>query len=425
MSLHPLADRLRPRTLDEYIGQKHLVGPDSILRRMIDSGRVSSFILWGPPGVGKTTLARIIANTTKSTFYTLSAVTSGVKDVREVIEQCRRDTQSMFSAGRPILFIDEIHRFSKSQQDSLLGAVENGTVTLIGATTENPSFEVIRPLLSRAQVYVLKPLEENDLRELLERAITTDELLSHRTVRVDQTEALFRYAGGDARKLLNILDLLEQSTPAGADIIIDDKVVTERLQENPQAYDKNGEMHYDIISAFIKSVRGSDPDAAVYWLARMIAGGEDPEFIARRMVILASEDIGLANPNAMLVANSTFDIIQKIGMPEGRIPLSQCAIYLAVSAKSNSAYKAIDAALAEVERSGNLPVPLHLRNAPTSLMKKLGYGEQYRYAHDYPGNFVRQQFRPDAIASTRFWNPGANPSEDVMRQRHESRWGKE
>ncbi len=425
MSLQPLAERLRPRTLDEYIGQKHLVGPDSILRRMIDSGRVSSFILWGPPGVGKTTLARIIANTTKSTFYTLSAVTSGVKDVREVIEQCRRDTQSMFSAGRPILFIDEIHRFSKSQQDSLLGAVENGTVTLIGATTENPSFEVIRPLLSRAQVYVLKPLEENDLRELLERAITTDEILSHRTVRVDQTEALFRYAGGDARKLLNILDLLEQSTPAGADIIIDDKVVTERLQENPQAYDKNGEMHYDIISAFIKSVRGSDPDAAVYWLARMIAGGEDPEFIARRMVILASEDIGLANPNAMLAANSTFDIIQKIGMPEGRIPLSQCAIYLAVSAKSNSAYKAIDAALAEVERSGNLPVPLHLRNAPTSLMKKLGYGEQYRYAHDYPGNFVRQQFRPDAIASTRFWNPGANPSEDVMRQRHESRWGKE
>ena len=425
MSLQPLAERLRPRTLDEYIGQKHLVGPDSILRRMIDSGRVSSFILWGPPGVGKTTLARIIANTNKSKFYTQSAVTSGVKDVREVIEQCRRDTQSMFSAGRPILFIDEIHRFSKSQQDSLLGAVENGTVTLIGATTENPSFEVIRPLLSRAQVYVLKPLEENDLRELLERAITTDELLSHRTVRVDQTEALFRYAGGDARKLLNILDLLEQSTPAGADIIIDDKVVTERLQENPQAYDKNGEMHYDIISAFIKSVRGSDPDAAVYWLARMIAGGEDPEFIARRMVILASEDIGLANPNAMLVANSTFDIIQKIGMPEGRIPLSQCAIYLAVSAKSNSAYKAIDAALAEVERSGNLPVPLHLRNAPTSLMKKLGYGEQYRYAHDYPGNFVRQQFRPDAIASTRFWNPGANPSEDVMRQRHESRWGKE
>lgn len=421
----PLAERLRPRTLDDYIGQEHLVGPDSVLRRMIDTRRVSSFILWGPPGVGKTTLARIIANTTDCPFYTLSAVSSGVKEVREVLEKCKADARSMFSTGRPILFIDEIHRFSKSQQDSLLGAVENGTVTLIGATTENPSFEVIRPLLSRAQVYVLKPLEENDLRELLERAITTDEILSHRTVRVDQTEALFRYAGGDARKLLNILDLLEQSTPAGADIIIDDKVVTERLQENPQAYDKNGEMHYDIISAFIKSVRGSDPDAAVYWLARMIAGGEDPEFIARRMVILASEDIGLANPNAMLVANSTFDIIQKIGMPEGRIPLSQCAIYLAVSAKSNSAYKAIDAALAEVERSGNLPVPLHLRNAPTSLMKKLGYGEQYRYAHDYPGNFVRQQFRPDAIASTRFWNPGANPSEDIMRQRHESRWGKE
>lgn len=425
MNQAPLAERLRPANLDEYIGQTHLVGPDGVIRRMIDSGRISSFILWGPPGVGKTTLARIIANRSGSSFYTLSAVTSGVKDVREIIERCRADAAGMFSKGRPILFIDEIHRFSKSQQDSLLGAVENGTVTLIGATTENPSFEVIRPLLSRAQVYVLKPLEENDLRELLERAITTDEILSHRTVRVDQTEALFRYAGGDARKLLNILDLLEQSTPAGADIIIDDKVVTERLQENPQAYDKNGEMHYDIISAFIKSVRGSDPDAAVYWLARMIAGGEDPEFIARRMVILASEDIGLANPNAMLVANSTFDIIQKIGMPEGRIPLSQCAIYLAVSAKSNSAYKAIDAALAEVERSGNLPVPLHLRNAPTSLMKKLGYGEQYRYAHDYPGNFVRQQFRPDAIASTRFWNPGANPSEDIMRQRHESRWGKE
>lgn len=423
MSLQPLAERLRPRTLDDYIGQKHLVGPGSILRRMIDSGRVSSFILWGPPGVGKTTLARIIANTTKSTFYTLSAVTSGVKDVREVIEQCRRDSQSMFSAGRPILFIDEIHRFSKSQQDSLLGAVENGTVTLIGATTENPSFEVIRPLLSRAQVYVLKPLEADDLRTLLDRALAEDELLSKRKVRVEQTEALFRYAGGDARKLLNILDLLEQSTAAGAEIVIDDKVVTERLQENPQAYDKNGEMHYDIISAFIKSIRGSDPDAAVYWLARMIAGGEDPEFIARRMVILASEDIGLANPNAMLVANSTFDIIQKIGMPEGRIPLSQCAIYLAVSAKSNSAYMAIDAALAEVERSGNLPVPLHLRNAPTSLMKKLGYGQEYRYAHDYPGNFVRQQFRPDALASTRFWTPGSNPSEDVMRQRHEGRWG--
>lgn len=416
---------MRPRTLEDYIGQSHLVGDGHILRRMIDSGRVSSFILWGPPGVGKTTLARIIANTTKSSFFTLSAVNAGVKEVREVIEQCRREADSMFSGGRPILFIDEIHRFSKSQQDSLLGAVENGTVTLIGATTENPSFEVIRPLLSRAQVYTLKPLEAPQLQTLLDRAITHDEILSQRKVRVEQTEALFRYSGGDARKLLNILDLLEQSTPHGEEIVINDKVVTERLQENPQAYDKNGEMHYDIISAFIKSVRGSDPDAAVYWLARMIAGGEDPEFIARRMVILASEDIGLANPNAMLVANATFDIIQKIGMPEGRIPLSQCAIYLATSAKSNSAYMAIDAALAEVERSGNLPVPLHLRNAPTTLMKKLGYGEQYKYAHDYPGNFVRQQFRPDAIAGMRFWTPGTSQAETLMQQRQQARWGEE
>lgn len=424
MSLQPLAERLRPQTLDDYIGQKHLVGPDGVLRRMIDTGNVSSFILWGPPGVGKTTLAKIIANTTKSSFYTLSAVTSGVKDVREVIDRARQEVTGMFAKGRPILFIDEIHRFSKSQQDSLLGAVENGTVTLIGATTENPSFEVIRPLLSRAQVYTLKSLEEADLGILLRRAIEKDEILSKANVRVEQTTALFRYSGGDARKLLNILDLLEQSVPIGQEIVINDKVVTERLQENPLAYDKDGEMHYDIISAFIKSIRGSDPDAAVYWLARMIAGGEDPEFIARRMVILASEDIGLANPNAMLIADTTFNVIQKIGMPEGRIPLSECAIYLAQSPKSNSAYLAIDAALAEVEGSGNLPVPLHLRNAPTSLMKQLGYGKNYLYAHDYPGNFVVQQFRPDAIADKTFWNPCSNPAEDVMRQRHEARWGK-
>ncbi len=422
MGLAPLAERMRPQTLDQYIGQQHLVGPGGSLRRMIESGNVSSFILWGPPGVGKTTLARIIANSTRSSFHTLSAVTSGVKEVREVIERARAEAGGMFSHGRPILFIDEIHRFSKSQQDSLLGAVENGTVTLIGATTENPSFEVIRPLLSRAQVYTLKSLGESDLKVLLDRAITTDEVLSHTKVRVEQTDALFRYSGGDARKLLNILDLLEQSTALGEEMVINDEVITERLQENPAAYDKNGEMHYDIISAFIKSIRGSDPDAAVYWLARMIAGGEDPEFIARRMVILASEDVGLANPNAMLIANTTFDIIHKIGMPEGRITLSECAIYLAQSPKSNSAYVAIDAALAEVERSGDLPVPLHLRNAPTSLMKKLGYGTNYLYSHDYPGNFVSQQFRPDQIREQEFWKPCHNPSEDVMLQRHLSRW---
>lgn len=424
MSIAPLAERLRPTTLEGYIGQQHLVGPQGVIRRMIESGRISSFILWGPPGVGKTTLARIVANTIKSTFYTLSAVTSGVKDVRDVIDKARREVTGMFSEGRPVLFIDEIHRFSKSQQDSLLGAVESGIVTLIGATTENPSFEVIRPLLSRAQVYTLEPLNEADLQTLLTRAITTDEVLSKAQVVVEQTDALFRYSGGDARKLLNILDLLEQTTPHGKPVVINDQSVTDSLKQNPQAYDKNGEMHYDIISAFIKSIRGSDPDAAVYWLARMIAGGEDPEFIARRMVILASEDIGLANPNAMLIANATFDIIQKIGMPEGRIPLSECAIYLAQSAKSNSAYLAIDAALAEVERSGNLPVPLHLRNAPTGLMKQLGYGQNYLYAHDFPGNFVRQQFRPDAIADKVFWHPCSNPSEDVMNQRQQSRWGK-
>jgi putative ATPase len=420
--LPPLAERLRPKTLDQYIGQSHLVAPGAIINRMIDSGNVSSFILWGPPGVGKTTLAKIIANTTESPFYTLSAVTSGVKEVREVIERCKQDARSMFSKGRPILFIDEIHRFSKSQQDSLLGAVEDGTVTLIGATTENPSFEVIRPLLSRAQVYTLKPLEAPELRILLDRAVQTDEILCKRNVKVEETTALFRFSGGDARKLLNIIDLLEQSTPYGQPMVINDKVVTERLQENPAAYDKQGDMHYDIISAFIKSIRGSDPDAGIYWLARMIAGGEDPEFIARRLVILAAEDIGLANPNALLLANTTYDVIKKIGMPEGRIPLAECVIYLATSQKSNSAYMAINTALQEVSRSGDLPVPLHIRNAPTSLMKKMGYGADYKYAHDYPGNFVIQQFLPDALRSAQFWHPCQNPAEDRAAQLQSQRW---
>ncbi len=421
----PLAERMRPKSLDDYIGQKHLVGPGAVIRRMIESGNISSFILWGPPGVGKTTLARIIAEQTKVPFYTLSAVTSGVKEVREVLDRCRADAGSIFTTGRPVLFIDEIHRFNKSQQDSLLGAVERGTVTLIGATTENPSFEVIRPLLSRAQVYVLEPLSREDLLELLDRAIKTDRIFRDREVRVEETEALLRYSGGDARKLLNILDLIYQSLDAHEPFVITDQIVTDRLQQNPLAFDKNGEMHYDIISAFIKSIRGSDPDAAVYWLARLIAGGEDPKFIARRLCILAAEDIGLANPNALLLANATFDIINKIGWPEGRIPLSECAIYLATSVKSNSAYLAIDKALALVNQTGNLPVPLHLRNAPTKLMRELGYGADYKYAHDFPGHFVLQDYLPDDIKGTKIWKSQPNDAEKKMQERQDKRWGRE
>lgn len=421
----PLAERLRPKSLDEYIGQKHLVGENAIIRRMIETGNISSFILWGPPGVGKTTLARIIAEQTKVPFYTLSAVTSGVKEVREVLDRCKADARSVFSNGRPILFIDEIHRFNKSQQDSLLGAVENGTVTLIGATTENPSFEVIRPLLSRAQVYVLKPLDNDDLLELLNRALSTDEIFKGLEVRVESTEALLRFSAGDARKLLNILDLIRQSVKSGEAFVINDDIVTSRLQENPMAFDKNGELHYDIISAFIKSVRGSDPDAAIYWLARLIAGGEDPKFIARRLVILASEDIGLANPNALLLANATFDALTKIGWPEGRIILSECAIYLATSPKSNSAYLAIDAALEFVEKTGNQPVPLHLRNAPTKLMSDLGYHEGYKYPHDYPHHFTRQAYMPETIGHPAFWNPCHNPAEDKLAQRQHELWNSE
>ncbi|MDE6697679.1 MAG: replication-associated recombination protein A [Muribaculaceae bacterium] len=410
-NFEPLAERLRPNTLDDYIGQKHLVGQGGIIRNMIESGKVNSFILWGPPGVGKTTLARIIANTIDAPFYTLSAVTSGVKDVRDVIEKCSREASSVFAKARPILFIDEIHRFNKAQQDSLLGAVEKGVVTLIGATTENPSFEVIRPLLSRAQVYTLKPLEEEDLQTLLDRALKNDRVLSKRQVEVKSTKALFRFAGGDARKLLNILDLLEQSVPEGEPVVIDDEFVTNCLQVNPAAYDRNGEMHYDIISAFIKSVRGSDPDAAIYWLARMVEGGEDPKFIARRLVILAAEDIGLANPNALLLANATFDALQKIGWPEGRIILAECTIYLATSPKSNSAYLSIDNALEMVRKTGDLPVPLHLRNAPTSLMKDMGYGHDYKYAHDFKNHYAAQQYLPDALVGARFWTPQSNNAE--------------
>ena len=419
----PLAERLRPKTLDDYIGQRHLVGEGAVIRRMIESGNISSFILWGPPGVGKTTLARIIAEQTQVPFYTLSAVTSGVKEVRDVLDRCKADASSMFTKGRPVLFIDEIHRFNKSQQDSLLGAVERGTVTLIGATTENPSFEVIRPLLSRAQVYVLNPLDRDDLLQLLDHAIKTDKAFKGREIRIEQTEALLRFSGGDARKLLNILDLILQSLQDGEPFVITDDIVTDRLQQNPLAFDKDGEMHYDIISAFIKCIRGSDPDAAVYWLARLIAGGEDPKFIARRLCILAAEDIGLANPNALLLANATFDIINKIGWPEGRIPLSECAIYLATSAKSNSAYLAIDDALALVNQTGNAPVPLHLRNAPTGLMKQLGYGKDYKYAHDFPGHFVRQEYMPEELHHPQIWHPQDNPSENQMAARQHSRWG--
>lgn len=425
MTFEPLAERLRPKSLDEYIGQKHLVGEGRILRRMIESGQISSFILWGPPGVGKTTLAKIIAAQVQAPFYTLSAVHSGVKDVRDVLTLCKRDASSMFNKHRPILFIDEIHRFNKSQQDSLLAAVEMGTVTLIGATTENPSFEIIRPLLSRAQVYVLNPLSDEDLNELLQRAITHDAELKRRTVEVVETDALFRFAGGDARKMLNIIDLLSQAVADDEPIVIRNDIVTERLQQNPMAYDKGGEMHYDIISAFIKSIRGSNPDAAVYWLARMIAGGEDPAFIARRLVILASEDIGLANPNALLLANATFDALQRIGWPEGRIILSECAIYLATSAKSNSAYNAINEALEFVEQTGNLPVPLHLRNAPTKLMKELGYGADYKYPHSYPGNFVEQDYLPESIRGQRFWHAGQNSQEARMQERMDYFWKKQ
>lgn len=408
MSNQPLAERLRPTNLGEYIGQKHLVGAGAVLRKMIDSGNLSSIILWGPPGVGKTTLAKIIANSLSRPFYILSAINSGVKDVREVIEKAKNSR--FFTSPNPILFIDEIHRFSKAQQDSLLGAVEQGLVTLIGATTENPSFEVISPLLSRCQVYILKSLEKEDLLTLLNHALTSDYELSQRKIVVEEYEAILRFSGGDARKLLNVLEIVLNSETAD-EIVITNELVTSRLQENLALYDKNGEMHYDIISAFIKSIRGGDPDGAVYYLARMIEGGEDVKFIARRLLILSSEDVGLANPNAFLIAQNTFDAVHKIGMPESRIILSECTIYLATSPKSNSAYEAIDAALAEVRESGHLPVPLHLRNAPTKLMKDLGYGKEYKYAHSFEGNFVDQQFLPEKIINKRFYTPQNNQSE--------------
>lgn len=416
--MQPLAERMRPMTLDDYVGQQHLVGEGAVIRRMINQRRISSFILWGPPGVGKTTLANIIAKTLEVPFYTLSAVTSGVKDVRDVIEKAR--SSHFFNSINPILFIDEIHRFSKSQQDSLLGAVEQGTITLIGATTENPSFEVIRPLLSRCQVYVLKSLEKEDLLDLLHRAIEKDIVLKEKHIELQETDAIIRYSGGDARKVLNILELVVENSDDN--IIITDELVTKCLHQNPLAYDKDGEMHYDLISAFIKSIRGSNPDAAIYYLARMIEGGETPEFIARRLIISASEDIGLANPNALLLANATFDAIHKIGWPEGRIPLAETTIYLATSPKSNSAYMAINQALQNVQETGNLPVPLHLRNAPTKLMKELGYAQGYKYAHDYENNFVEQQFLPDEINGIKFWHAQNNAQENKLKERMDYLW---
>jgi len=418
--MQPLAERMRPKSLEDYVGQQHLIGDGAVLRRMIDSGKISSFILWGPPGVGKTTLAGIIAEQLRLPFFTLSAISSGVKDIREVLEKAKHSRG--FDTQAPILFIDEIHRFSKSQQDSLLSAVERGVVTLIGATTENPSFEVITPLLSRCQVYVLKPLENEDLLRLAEKAISTDYELKQRNVVLKETNALLRFSGGDARKMLNIIDLVCNAEQDKETVELTDDLITIRLQQNPSAYDKNGELHYDIISAFIKSIRGSDPDAAIYWLGRMVAGGEDPKFIARRLVISAAEDIGLANPNALLLANAAFDAIQKIGWPEGRIVLAEATIYLATSPKSNSAYKAIGAALDMVQKTGDLPVPLNIRNAPTKLMEQMGYGAEYRYPHDYPGHFYAQQYMPDAISGVQLWNGGDSAAEAKMQEQMKRLW---
>ena len=421
--LPPLPERMRPSSLDQYVGQRHLVGEGCILRKMIESGNLSSFILWGPPGVGKTTLAHIIAQTLDRDFFTLSAVTAGVKEVREVFDKAKGN--SLFKQkGAPILFIDEIHRFNKAQQDALLGAVENGTIVLVGATTENPSFEVITPLLSRCQVFVLKPLDKADLQVLLDRALTEDVLLKEKEIKVEETEALMRYSGGDARKLLNVLEIVVDAQAGRSPIVVNNAVVTESIQENMAIYDKDGEMHYDIISAFIKSIRGSDPNAAIYWLARMIDGGEDPLFIARRLCLSASEDVGLANPNALLLANACFEVVSKIGMPEGRIPLAETTVYLASSPKSNASYMALENALAEVKRSGNQPVPLPIRNAPTQLMKELNYSDGYKYAHDYPGQFVDMEFLPEALKGTVFYEPAPNKHENVLRAYLEACWPK-